>query len=115
MLIGLGLDQGGWLGGLLGVLVFVVLYAGFYCVVYLSLLWQPSFPRCYNCGKRERYTEKRRVQDGVLYRCDCGVEYLDQTNRSGKERFMEVMTDDTRRPYMVHSRFGRWRPDIEDK
>jgi len=114
MMIGIGLNQSGWVGALLGLLVFVVLYCGFYFVVFLSLIWQPSFPRCSRCGRDEDYRQIGCVQDDVLYRCDCGVEYLSRRNRSGAVSFMQVLADDTRRPYMAHSRFGRWRPDIED-
>lgn len=107
-------SEQGLLGAILGVLVFVGLcfvYAG---IAFTWTIWQPSVPPCKNnkCKKFEDYENEEPVQDGLLYRCGCGTQYFYQKNKSGEVKFMELMSEDVKRPYMLRSRFGRWKPDI---
>ncbi len=51
----------------------------------------------------------RRIDQGELYQCRCGTSYV--RDRSGR-RFLESGPEGISRPFMRHSRWGRWRPDL---
>jgi hypothetical protein len=91
-------------------------------LLWLGLLYRPTFPRCTNgCCRDLDYTylyldseatgHHKRLQDsteGKLVRCGCGTIYLDSLR---DRRFYAVLDDGSMVPYMRYSPFGRWQPD----
>lgn len=116
MLIAFGYEIGnryenGSLGALLGLLVFVGLCIIYIGIAFLWTRWQPAFPHCRQCRKCEGYKTEETIKDGFCYRCSCGIKYTYKKLKSGEVEFQELLPDNTTRPYMKRSRFGRWKSD----
>lgn len=79
-------------------------------LLFVLSLWRPDEPRC-TCGLR-RYDYVKTVEpddqvpDTVQYeyRCACGRRYVLRNSQ-----FQRVDIGGIRRPYMIHSAWGRWR------
>lgn len=70
--------------------------------------WQPPLPRCRagKCRPRD-FKFAGRTEAGEEYRCSCGGRYLLDRERG---RLQEI-AEGGPKPFMRHSRLGRWRPD----
>jgi hypothetical protein len=70
--------------------------------------WRPIRPKCRR-GKCKvyHYRFEEMLPDGVVFRCKCGDRYFLTKNR----RFMELLSDGSKKPYMKRKRFGKWEVD----
>lgn len=102
-------DQRG-LGLLAGSLVFLAGLLLWAAVQTAWWYWRPPLPACRSgqCRRPRDFTFLRRVDQGDLYQCRCGALYVH--DRCG-HRFLEAGPDGSPRPFLRHSRWGRWRPD----
>lgn len=105
------------LGTLLGLSIFATLafcYIGF---VLLVVFWQPPIPIC-GSGKCKRWKDYKiiKVDHGDWYfQCNCNTKYILKKRNLHTKEFVELLSDGATRPYMYHTRFGRWKPEDEHK
>lgn len=119
LLVGCVVYGGAWGGrhGGRGIGMAVGLLAFLAATLFLAVIqtawwyWRPPLPPCRSgqCRRPRDYTFLRRIDQGELYQCRCGTSYV--RDRSGR-RFLESGPEGISRPFMRHSRWGRWRPDL---
>jgi len=99
--------RSGWLvGGLLGLLLFILIVFAFAAVVDFGFKGVPRLPKCRNgCCRGEAYAIQE-FRGGFVRVCRCGGRY----KRRGK-RFVVVNEDGTEAPYLVWRPFRGWYPD----
>ena len=101
-----------WTGTLWGISIFVVVgIAYFLFSIFAYCYWQPMLPICKSgkCRKERDFEPSATEPEKRYYTCKCGIRYVLQRKGTYGRQFMEVLPDGTTKPYMKHSRFGRWK------
>jgi hypothetical protein len=90
------------------------LLAGFFPQAYVLLLNSidrvfPMRPTCANgkCHTRDYWPVGETPNGETVFRCDCGLQYVDST-----PRFMRLLADGTTTPYRIRTWCGRWQTDV---
>jgi len=101
------------MGVIIGVGSFILILGGYVLVLFMEHCWQPMIPKCKNnkCRKDADFELLEIKSEGWYYQCRCGTKYLLKKRGQHGRQFMELLSDGTTKPYMKHTRFGRWRPD----
>ena len=94
-----------WLG--LGITL-AILAAAAAIFLALAAWWDrthPQHPACKQCQAND-YRWEKELGPAFIMRCPCGAQYV-----AHADRFLELLPDDTLRPYMRRLPDQRWEPD----
>lgn len=81
--------------------------------ILLAQWWHPFVPVCESgrCRSEKDYKLEITGTDW-RYRCRCGHKYQRVRDpKSGSVWFLRCSSDNSLQPYLMHTRFGRWRVD----
>jgi len=102
-----------WLGMAIGIGIFMLTALCYIGVILLHLWWQPNLPICHlgKCKKYKDYELIKLTDGSWVYRCCCGTYYILKEAEGKGRLFMVYLEDGNTKPYLKHTRFGRWKSD----